>query len=186
MKDKKALRKEVRARRASLSESYRKSASKIIAEKLFNEPVWQDAAVVYLYYGCQDEVLTEEIINAAFDAGKSVYLPRVVSDTEMVFIKTDSMEGLVMNSLGIYEPEMPEVDLPKEIPELIVMPCVGVTRKGDRIGHGRGYYDRYLQDMKDIPLICPAFDCQIVEDFKTDKTDRKVDMIITESGVIRI
>lgn len=186
MRAKKELRREAKIRRRSLGEVYRRSASKIIAEKLGEAPFWQDASVVYLYYGCQDEVLTDEIIGAALDVEKSIYLPRVISDTEMVFIKTDSMNKLQMNELGIFEPEMPMGEVFLETPELIVMPCVGVTVKGDRIGHGRGYYDRYLEDMTDVPLVCLAFDCQIVEDFETDETDKKVDFIITESGIIRV
>jgi 5-formyltetrahydrofolate cyclo-ligase len=176
------LRKTAAKRRQGMTDEVRAKASALIAQRLFSLKEWKKASSVFLYCGSGDEVQTDVVIDRALSEGKKVALPRVISDSEMVFIEITSMEELVTGTYGIREPE-DTGEYAKYSPDLILVPCVGADRKGRRIGHGRGYYDRYLQDMKDILKICPAYECQIVERLVTEDTDIDMDIIITEEDI---
>ncbi|MCR5773582.1 MAG: 5-formyltetrahydrofolate cyclo-ligase [Lachnospiraceae bacterium] len=185
MRNREACRREILARRNSLTEPFIEKASETIGERLRNEPVWKEAASVCLYYGCRGEVRTEGLIRSAFDEGKKVFLPRVISDTQMVFIEVLSGEKQAEGAYGIPEPVYDETRLMRETPGLIVVPCVAVDRKGNRLGHGKGYYDRFLEGMGKVPSVCLAFSCQITEGFMTKDTDIRIGNIITEEEIIR-
>ncbi len=176
------LRRDAAKRRQGMPDEVRAKASALIAQRLFSLKEWKMAETVFLYCGCRDEVNTDEITDMALKEGKKVSLPRVISDSEMVFIEISSTEELVTGSYGIREPEDKGI-YTQGIPDLILIPCVGVDMKGHRIGHGKGYYDRYLKDMRDVPKICPAFSTQIVEEFAAEDTDIDMDIIVTEEGI---
>ena len=186
---KEVIRKEALARRRGLSEAYRRQASEAIMNRLCEETVWQKAGTVFLYYGYKDEVQTEGLISHALSEGKRVYLPRVISDDEMVFIRIHSLYGMESGAFGIKEPPYRAGDKESvseaDRPDMIIVPCVAVSRGGNRIGHGRGYYDRYLSLMGDVPLVCLAFDCQLADEFEAESTDIRMKTIITEHEIIR-
>ncbi|MBQ9360368.1 MAG: 5-formyltetrahydrofolate cyclo-ligase [Lachnospiraceae bacterium] len=183
------IRKEVLARRRGLSEVYRKQASEAIMNRLCEETVWQKAVTVFLYYGYKDEVQTERLILQALSEGKKVYLPRVISDEEMAFLRIQSLDDLESGAFGIKEPPYRGDDRKNtsetDRPDIIVVPCVAVSRDGNRIGHGKGYYDRYLSLIGDVPFLCLAFDCQLVGAFEAESMDIRMDTIITEHETIR-
>ena len=140
------------------------------------------ASSVFLYYSCGDEVQTDDVIDRALSEGKKVALPRVISDSDMVFIEISSAKDMVSGTYNIPEPEDKGIYTYRR-PDLIVIPCVAVDMKGNRIGHGKGYYDRYLKDMPDVIKICLAFSTQIVEDFAAEDTDIGMDIIVTEEWI---
>jgi len=173
-------------RREALGPEYRQEASRGISERLRQEGVWREASVVFLYCGYKDEVQTAELMEAAFREGKRVFLPKVVSDSGMVFVQADPAEELVYGAYGIPEPSMTGNPGAEVRPDIIIVPCVAADRRGNRIGHGKGYYDRSLVKYGDIPFVCLAYDCQLADEFETEDTDIKMDMIITEKEIIRL
>ena len=183
--NKKEARREALERRAALSDEYRKEASHVIAQKLRKEKSWKNASSVFMYYGYKDEVETRELIDAAVAEGKKVCLPKVISDEKMVFIEISSADDLRNGAYGIPEPVYKETGIFTGKPELVIMPCVALDRRGNRAGHGRGYYDRFLSGMKDVPLVCLAYDCQILDSIETDDRDVRMDIMITEKETIR-
>ena len=86
------------------------------------------------------------------------------------------------NRYGILEPD-PEysIFLPKEKLDVILVPCLSFNEKGDRLGHGGGYYDRYLKDCQAFKIAI-AFECQKSEEWETDEWDIPMDMILTEKN----
>ena len=173
-------------RREALGPEYRQEASHRISERLRQEGEWRDASVVFLYCGYKDEVQTAELMEAAFREGRQVFLPKVVSDSGMVFVQADPAEELVCGAYGIPEPSMSGAPGAYVRPDIIIVPCVAADRRGNRIGHGKGYYDRSLVKYGDIPFVCLAYDCQLADEFETEDTDIKMDMIITEKEIIRL
>lgn len=161
-------------------------ASADISGRLRMESVWTDAEDIFFYYGCGYEVRTEEMIRDALNAGKRVFLPKVISGNDMVFIEILSPEDTEYGAFGIPEPVYDEMKPASECPDIVIVPCVAVDRYGNRAGHGRGYYDRYLKSMQQVPFICPAFDCQIFDHIETDDNDIRMDIIITEKEIIRV
>ncbi len=183
--NKREARKEASKRCGELEEAYMTEASLKIAERLMDEPVWQKASEVFIYFGVKSEVRTEELIRTALKSGKTVFLPRVISPEEMVFIKTDSVRQTEKGAFGIPEPVYDKERTADHAPDLVIVPCVAVDRGGNRAGHGKGYYDRYLSKVKEAFRICPAYDCQLFDLIETDDNDIGMDMIITESRIIR-
>ncbi len=183
--NKKAARSEAVKRRGLLSEEYRRSASRIIAGKLKEETVWQSSGDICLYYGCGSEVQTADLIFESIKSGKKIFLPKVVSLDNMVFISTSSPDDIEKGAYGIPEPRYDAAKLSDEKPDLVIVPCLAMDRKGNRAGHGKGFYDRYLKDIQNVPFICLAFDCQIFECIETDENDVRMDMIVTEKEIIR-
>ena len=186
MRTKAAVRREAAERRHKLPPGYRIKASSEIAGRLMSEGVWKSASAVFLYYGYGDEVQTEELIEAALKENKAAALPKVISDSEMAFIRFTSLQDMQKGAFGIPEPVGDKETGCGFRPDIIIVPCVAVDRRGNRAGHGKGYYDRFLKEYSDSLFVCTAFDCQLTEEFEAEDTDIKMDMIITEKEIIRI
>ena len=107
---------------------------------------------------------------------KEISLPRIVND-EIVFKKITSLEKLENGPYDIMEPRDDYETVNNN--DLIIVPTIGITRLGDRLGYGFGYYDRYLAgtDAKTISL---TFAQQIVKSIPNMENDVKIDWIITE------
>ncbi|MGE0615262.1 MAG: 5-formyltetrahydrofolate cyclo-ligase [Bacteriovoracia bacterium] len=112
--------------------------------------------------------------------------PRLIDhkgNMQLAEVKSDSHWRF--NSYGIQEPSTAaEVVSPKQV-DVILVPCVGVTAKGHRVGMGKGYYDRLLKNMPEALKIVVAFDFQVVSKLPQAKWDQAVDWVITERREIR-
>ena len=178
-------RKLISERVRSLDPSYMGSASDKIKAYLTDCEEWKSADKVFMYHSTGFEVDTAGIIDAALQADKRVYLPRVISDTDMEFSEYVKDAHLTKGRYGIMEPDAAGEDTKASIkPDLIIIPCVGADRQLRRLGHGKGYYDRYLKRFKDVKKICLAFDVQLVDFTVTEDEDVKMDAVLTESGFI--
>lgn len=177
---KKALRKELIQRQCSLSETYKKEASLEIARRVFESREYQEAKAIFIYCGTANEVDTSIIIKDALSKGKHVALPRILTLGSMEALEIESMEELIPEKHGILEPkEGSRIIPPKEI-ELALIPCLGFSKDGYRIGYGGGFYDRFLPKGKFTKIII-AFEKMRVMDMPLGDFDQKVDQIITES-----
>ena len=173
---KQALRKLMRERKAMHDPESRLSASRIIAEKLESMPAFREARCILLYHNLPDEVVTTELI-ARWHGQKRILLPVVVGDD---LVLTDYRpERMHTGSFGISEPEgEPFTDY--DAIDLAIIPGMGFDPHGNRLGRGRGYYDRLLPRLK-APLVGIAFSWQLVEEVPVEPHDRRVDSVITDS-----
>lgn len=169
-----------------LDEAYREKASDEIARKLTSDCLWNKASDILFYFGTEFEVKTKGLIDRAADEGRNVFIPKVISDTDMVFIKISSSDDVTPGAYGIYEPIYDPAGVYSGCPDMVVVPCVAVDRCGNRAGHGKGYYDRYLGKIKNAAFICLAYDCQLFSRIENDENDIRMDIIITEKEIIRI
>ena len=105
-------------------------------------------------------------------------------DYSLILSKLNSFEDLVEGPYGILEPKKEKI---KEISfdeiDLIIIPGIVFDLKGNRIGHGKGFYDRLLKNTK-VSIIALAFEFQIIGKIPVDKNDKPVDIIITEKRII--
>lgn len=149
------------------------------------------------------EFQTRHLLSHLFAAGKRVFLPRVVSSERMLMLECHSMadvDALPANSWGIREPPATDgrLDVLSCVDQvgLCVVPGVAFTRDGLRLGHGRGYYDRYLHAwdaerqkcglVGRVPTVALALRCQLVEQLPVLEHDRRIDHVIhapTDSDV---
>jgi len=155
--------------------------SAIIKKKLFSLPEFKKAKLVMFYASRQNEVDTHRMIDEALGAGKKVALPRCAGQKTFVAKEISNRHtDLEKGAYGIYEPrkEAPEVDAGRI--GLVVVPGVAFDIKNERLGRGKGYYDRFLKKLpRGKTTIGLAFDFQIVKDLPKDAHDIPVSKVIT-------
>jgi 5-formyltetrahydrofolate cyclo-ligase len=153
---KRALRRDVIARRDALPERDRAAASLAIADRVAAMPEAREAGSAMAFWSFGSEVDTAPLIERWVAEGKVVALPRI---------------GRLLD--------------PSEL-DLVIVPGVAFDRPGNRVGYGAGYYDRLLgRTRPGVAAVAIAFALQIVSEVPTGRTDRRVDAIVTETEVIR-
>lgn len=178
--DKKEQRKIVKEKLEKMTEDERISASDKIFDHLKNFDAYKSAKSVFCYLSTPNEADTMNIVRHAIKRGKSVYVPKTDGDLmSMVLIDVDT--EFWFNQWGILEPK--EGEPYKGEVDLAVIPLIGYDKELNRLGHGKGYYDRFLEDRKTYKLGL-AFSCQELDSVATEEHDIKLDAIINENGVI--
>lgn len=178
--------------RNNLDTDFVSEKSKIINIKILELNELNNARNIGIYYPKDCEVDTKELIKKLIENGKNVFLPKVIKNhnkdidnDEMEFKEIKNFEELVYGEYGIKEPSENSRKINAEEIDVLIMPCVGVDTKGNRIGRGKGYYDKYLESVSKAKKICVAYDFQIIDnEIEKEAHDKKVDIIITESKII--
>ena len=186
---KKEMRKKMLFLRDSLSEKERKEKSGEIAKRLFTLEEFQKADVVLSYQSFRSEVETTEINRKIRESGKALYLPKTYADRkEMAFYRVYSDADLIPGYQGILEPQEKEPFTEKLVslkPEkvLMLMPGAAFDDKGNRIGYGGGYYDRYLESHPQLHTLALAFDMQVLFEVPAEEQDIKPQLLVTETSI---
>ncbi len=179
---KNTLRKEIEDKLLLLED--KKILSEKITENIINSELWNNANKIFLYISFKNEVDTTKLIYECKKAKKMVYAP-IIKGNKMDFFRIDNLEeqDFVINRFGIPEPPKDlEVSYPSE-KCLMIIPGLGFSINGSRLGRGGGFYDRYLSENPDIIKVAVAFNIQICNKIPTEEWDKKVDYIITESNI---
>ncbi len=186
MDNKKELRKLCHGIRDGIPAVERRLRSKIITEKLFSLPQIGMAKKIFCYASFKSEVETEEIINRLLNNGVVVALPLCDKDTHtMKAIVVESFEELKEGNYGIYEPPKDSLEISAENIDLVIVPALAFDRKGNRLGYGAGYYDRFLENYKGI-VIGINFSEMILPNIPTDLNDHSMDIIVTDKEIINV
>ena len=174
--DKTALRQEIRAKKRAMTEAEILSRSNRLVEMFLSLPCYQAAKTLYGYLPYNQEVRTMPILMHALGSGKRVAVPKVYGDV-MRFIYLDDLSQVAGGYKGICEPilDEPVADDPGA---LVLVPGVAFTEKGDRIGYGRGFYDRFLAREPNHPTVALCYDFQILEALPTEGYDIPVDLVL--------
>lgn len=178
---KEQVRQFIRAQKTILSETDRISAAECVFRKLETSAAFTLADNILLYLSLPDELSTREFISRWADR-KKFYLPRVNGlNLEILPYDKSSLH------LGAFRIEEPSGDglTPLETIDLIIVPAVAYDRKGNRLGRGKGYYDRLLKRTK-ATKIGVGYDFQLVEEIDAEPHDIPVDIVITPSNHIVI
>lgn len=163
---------------AELCEEYINESDRIIAEKLFDLPQYKNAKTVFAYYSVGREVSTREIIKKALADGKKLALPVCEGNGIMHFELCSDISSLHSGAYGIKEPHDMQTVCPGK-DDIVLVPAVCVDRNNARLGHGMGYYDRYLSQYACMS-VCLARELLIEEKLPTEAHDIAVDTVITE------
>ena len=170
----------------------RDQKSELVLERLETISEFQTAQHIFVYLGIGSEVQTRAIVQHLLNAAdRSCYIPYCVGDSLRIFQLSD-WQQLEPKSFGVLEPKDEQIksvttdgSLPIESIELALIPGVAFDRELNRIGYGRGYFDRFLRDrIPDAHRIGLAFDEQIVDRLPTDEFDVPMHRIVTESKTI--
>ncbi|XP_011500869.1 PREDICTED: 5-formyltetrahydrofolate cyclo-ligase [Ceratosolen solmsi marchali] len=173
-----------------LDNNKKKLQSEIIFNKLVSLPQYNESKKIALYLSTPNEVDTIPILKDIFSKKKDAFVPCYQKET-MNMMKIYSMEDynkLPLTKWNIKQPDSQEIRekaFETSGLDLIILPGLAFTRDGKRLGHGKGYYDKYIKsivlDGKQMPyLIALSFNEQIHENIPTNENDMNVNIVLTE------
>lgn len=182
-KNKSHIRKEVLGLRNNMTTAERECAAALLTKRICEHPcfVMSDTILAFVSYG--SEVDTTAIIEEALRLGKKVYVPKVEGE-DMNFYRIRGMAELVEGYKGIREPSGTSERygyLSAEAEKvMLLMPGAVFDRKRNRIGYGKGFYDRFLADKEAMQLrtIGVGFRCQLMEEIPAEEWDIKPNWVI--------
>lgn len=178
--DKKSARNLAKERVKSLSDAEKLIKSAKIASDFTDYFVSRGFKSIFIYKSVKNEVSTESVIEALLKRGIKVFVPKTSGDDMFVAEINDNTEYL-SNAFGIPEPVSAATEFYGA--DVNVVPLVAFDEKLNRLGHGKGYYDRYLA--RATGKICAfAFGCQNTGALETETHDVKMHLIFTENGVL--
>lgn len=177
--NKEDIRMRIRARKTMLSEAEKIEASRRAFASLARHAAFMMADNILMYHSLPDEINTHEFIDL-WTSRKNFFLPRV-NGVNLDILPYDRT-SLRMGAFHIEEPQGNETADINDI-ELIIVPAIAYDTSGNRVGRGKGFYDRLLAKTK-ATRIGIAYDFQIVEYIDAETHDAPVDFIITDTRVI--
>jgi len=177
--EKQRVRQEVKMLSEQLTPEYRFEASREITRQVLALPFWKKARTVMAYWSLPTEPDTRELMEAALGEGKTLLLPRCVDAARMVALPVKDLCEPRRGTMGIPEPEATEDMAGIPEPDLILVPCVAAAPSGVRLGHGAGYYDRFLAEHPG-KTVCLCFRALLRADIPAEATDIITDLVITD------
>lgn len=187
MKMKDRLRKSIEKKRNTLSTSEVLEKSSRIKKRIFEMDLFRDAQTILFYVSYGNEVYTHDMIKESISLGKTVVVPKsVTKNNALILSRLTDWNNLEVGAYNILEPKQESIEqVDVESIDLIIVPGVVFDESGNRIGHGKGYYDRLLNDSQNIPNIGLAFELQMIDNIESEKHDEKIDVIITEDRIVK-
>ncbi len=182
METKQQLRRTYKTCGAALEKEYRDFADCAIRAYVLHSEVWQRAESLFLYVSMWAEPDTRALIDAALESGKRVYVPLCCRDRTMKAVRIQSLDELHPGTLNIPEPPAENETAEPGSLDLAVVPCITATMEGARLGHGVGYYDRFLR-LHACSTMCLCYGQMLADALPMDEHDIWMDYIATEAGI---
>ncbi len=207
--DKKTFRKAMLLKRDAIPYENRMKADNARNEHIRRWETYKDAELLLFYVSYRSEADTLRLIKEALAEGRAVAVPKVVG-TDMVFYRITEFSQLVEGYKGILEPDTERTEavvgaekegdkpegaattkakgtegkLPKHT--LLFVPGCAFDEAGGRMGYGGGFYDRFMEKYPEVLRVALAYEEQLVEEVPREAHDKPVDVIITESHILKI
>lgn len=182
--EKRRLRHDAAGRTAALPAGALRRAGQDIAEHIAGLPEYRSAGTVLAFAGTDREIDTAPLLDMILRDGKRLALPRCAGPGRMEARLVKDPALLRPGAYGILEPSP---DWPLIVPadvHLVIVPCAACDRAGRRLGHGGGYYDRYLAVYAgQAALVCP--EALVLDRIPQGPFDQAVPLLVTEAGVYR-
>ena len=179
---KKSLRNLLLERRDNTSHDLLKIASKKIQKKLDKIFAFKNAKKIGVYYPIGSEIFTQDIIQELLSKGKEVFLPKVMGEG-MEFRKIVDFSSLEPGNFDIMEPKE-ECPVDNNL-DVILVPTVGISQIGVRLGYGYGFYDRFLAKNKTV-AISLTLEKQIIKNIPKSEHDIIMNWVVTEDKMTKI
>lgn len=177
---KKQLRNELLSLRKQMQKEVVIEQSKLIWNHIQALTAFKQADYIGIYANMQNEVETLCYIDLLVNQGKKVYFPKVFAKTkDMRFFEIQHIKQLEKGTFDVLEP--PETSEASKL-DLMIVPGVAFDRKGNRLGYGAGYYDRFFEKHQYICKIGICFEFQRLKEIPTNSFDVPMDWIITEKN----
>ncbi len=174
-------------------ESIHVSQSMLATDRLLEHPLIQQASTVLAFVSYGTEIDTTFLIQELLASGKQVALPRTTGDTMTFHLLPSSATkdnwasylepgdfGILVpkSTLPVFEPS------PSNGSAVVVLPGLAFDRQKNRLGKGKGFYDRYLATWITVPTIGFCFDCQVISEVPCTNLDAPVNAIVTDLQTI--
>lgn len=179
-----ALRRLIEKEGRALSSAERQSGDAAMTAHLLSLPEYQSARRIFCFYSVGFEPDTHCFMARALEDGKELALPVSLPRGVLRFYRVHSLDDLVPGVYGIPAPSTEGEEVTAAPDDLAVVPCVASDRMGRRLGHGGGYYDRWLA----LNPVFSALLCRerfVRDEVPLEPFDRQADCLITEKGVVR-
>lgn len=188
--DKTEIRKEIKSRKRQYTSSQLEELSLSVLMQLSENEHLQDAHTVLMYYSLPDEVFTHTYIDQLIKQGKKVLLPAVIDEQSMIIREYTGQQDLKEGAFHIMEPIgrlYPANQYPNI--EVGVIPGMSFDKHGNRLGRGKGYYDRFLRQAIGMHKIGICFDFQLWKGnhtqpfIPTESTDVAMNEVISGTNI---
>ena len=182
---KKQLRKTAKDLRSKITDDVARKMSECACRRLIECEEFDLADILLIYYPIKNEISPLPLIEAARTRGKHVAFPLCVKEQNTLTFKFADVTELVRSDFGLFEPQKNAESAEPTEKTLCIVPALMFSKNGIRLGYGGGYYDRFLKDFsgKKIGL---SYSSLLVDKLDREEHDIPLDMIITESEVLRI
>ncbi len=167
--------------------------SEIAVNRLVGLAEYQAAKTVLWYIDCRSELRTKHALPAALESGKRIVVPYSTVDeagaNKLGLWLLESMDELIVGKWKILEPPRERwgeagKEIPPEEIDLVIVPGVGFSRGGGRMGNGQGYYDRLLERVRpDCQLVGLCYESQLFDNLVVSPHDVFMDKVVTETSV---
>ncbi len=179
---KSSLRKTLLEKRDATSFDLIKISSRQIQANLERIEDYRNAKSIAFYYPIGSEVKTQDLMLKVLSLGKDVLLPKVQED-ELDFRKITDLNSLEKGSFDIMEPK-DNCEKSDKI-DVIIVPTVGISADGNRLGYGHGYYDRFLAKT-DAVSVALTYEKQIIKSVPSTENDVTINWIVTEDRFFKV
>ncbi len=183
MQTKKELRTKYKELRDDISDRQQEELSAEICGHILGSKLYQKAQTIYCYYPLGKEVSLLPVIEDALALGKKLAFPKVDGE-DMEFYTVESLAELEEGSFHVMEPVTG--NLADDENALVLTPGVAFDMDGNRIGYGKGFYDRYLEEHEELKTLGIAYEFQVMEGFMAESGDQRMDYLVTELGIRKI
>lgn len=175
--DKKEVRQMVKDSKRQFTAQQLYELSFAVVQRLLSHPRLKSARTIMLYYSLPDEVCTHTLIDSLLLCGKTILLPQVVGEGTMVLRRYSGPCSLVEGAYGIMEPTG-KLFADYSSVDVAVVPGVAFDVSNNRMGRGKGYYDRFLPLLASAYKIGVCFPFQLVDSIPVDIHDIKMDEVL--------
>lgn len=179
IKQKETLRKELIVRREQLTAEELFSKSQLIEQKVLSLTALREAKNIMCYVSKDQEVATHQLIKSLLKMDKKVAVPFIIKRGMMKPALINDFSELSAAGFNTLQPKVGNF-LDQKI-DINLMPALAISKKGDRLGWGAGFYDRFINDYRPKLNLALIFDCQLVDNVPSAEHDQKIDGVITES-----
>jgi len=178
-----SIRKDIRGIRDAIAPDAQTAAGDAACRNLLALETVRDARSWFVYVSRGSEIGTHELIHRLIARGNEVTVPFITPPDTMAPRRIRSFAELQLSDLGFLEPvHGSDYELPIDV---CVCPGLAFTEQGDRLGTGRGFYDRYLATRRPRLAVGLAYEAQIVPELPAEMHDRRMDLVVTEERIIR-
>ncbi|MDH4241559.1 MAG: 5-formyltetrahydrofolate cyclo-ligase [Phycisphaerae bacterium] len=184
--DKERLRVKLQKCLLEMSDEERNDKSQKACQNLISTSQFQEASTVMMYLSLPHEVDTSEVVLYAWQLGKTVLVPKISwQQRHMIPVQISSLEtGFSTEVAGLRNP-VTGVPMPIEEIDLVVAPALGFDRKGNRLGRGASFYDRFFANEQLKATRCGfAFTEQLVDSVPVEERDEPVDFLVTDKEIL--